>query len=61
VRISTTSLPQYGVKTYVVNEHISQALITVPEDDEVILVCEQGHAFPKEIVSDVIRDSVYGA
>jgi hypothetical protein len=55
VKIPTTPLSQYGVKTYAVKEHVSQALIAVPEDDEVILVCEKGYAFPKEIICDVIR------
>ena len=50
------------IREYPVNEVLSgfPADIPVPEDEEVILVCELEGAFPKEIVRRVLREGVPG-
>ncbi|WP_292663680.1 hypothetical protein [Nitratifractor sp.] len=51
-KIDRNLLKKYKIKEYVVSEYINHP--SVPEDDEVILVAENGGKLPKEIIVDII-------
>ena len=58
VKINRQLFSKYGIKEYVVKEYLGKFPedIAVPEDDEIILVKEDGGPFPKEIIVEVISE-----
>ncbi len=54
-KIDRSLFNKYGIKEYVVKEYLGKFLedIACPEDDEVILVKEDGGDFPKKIIKEV--------
>ena len=52
-KIDTSLLEQYGVKGYIVEEHVKRPAI--PEDEEIILVARDFGVLPSEIVIEVIN------
>ncbi len=56
VKINRQLCSKYGIREYVVKEYLDKFPedIAVPEDDEIILVKENGNSFPKEIIEEVI-------
>ena len=56
VKINRQLFGKYGIKEYVVKEYLGKFPedIAAPEDDEIILVKEDGGSFPKEIIEEVI-------
>ena len=57
VKINRQLFSKYCIKEYVVKEYLEKFPedIAVPEDDEIILVKEDGGPFPKEIIVGVIK------
>jgi hypothetical protein len=55
VKIDTSSFVKHGILTYSVAENVNETLICVPEDEEIVLVCQKGYMFPKEIISEIIK------
>ena len=57
VKINRQLFGKYGIKEYVVKEYLGKFPedIAAPEDDEIILVKEDGGPFPKEIIVEVIK------
>jgi hypothetical protein len=53
VKIDCQSLSKYGIIEYDVDGYLKPGEIAVPEDDEIILVREEGGSFPKEIIVGV--------
>ena len=51
-KIDRNLLKKYKIKEYIVSEYINNP--SVPEDDEVILVAENGGKLPKDIIVDII-------
>ncbi|HJH28004.1 MAG TPA: hypothetical protein C5S37_14860, partial [Methanophagales archaeon] len=58
VKINRQLFSKYGIKEYVVKEYLGKFPedIAAPEDDEIILVKEDGSPFPKEIIGEVISE-----
>src|SRR5262245_22589396 len=58
VKIDRTYFSRFGIKEFVVKDWLIVDDISVPEDDEVILVTELDATFPKEIIIEkIILDS----
>ena len=53
VKIDATKLDSFGIAQFRIADYIGQAEISVPEDDEVILVSAT-NCFPREIIAEVI-------
>lgn len=56
VKIDRQSLTKFGIIEYDVDEYLKPGEIAVPDDDEIILVKEDGGSFPKEIIVEVISE-----
>jgi len=56
VKINRSLFNKHGIKEYVVKEYLKKFPedIAVPDDEEIILVKEDGKPFPKEIIEEVI-------
>ena len=55
VKIDTSLFSAFGIRAHRVEDYVPKKLICVPEDDEIILVCEESHPFPKEIIQEIVR------
>lgn len=55
IRIDTALFESHHILAYSVGDNVDQELICVPEDDEIILVCENGCQFPKEVILEIIK------
>ena len=53
VKIDCQLLSKYGIIEYDVDGYLKPGEIAVPEDDEIILVKEDGGSFPKKIIVGV--------
>ena len=56
VEIDEEKIKLHGIKKYVVKEWLDENMIEFPEDEEVILVYEGGHEFPKDILKVIINE-----
>ena len=57
VKINRQLFSKYRIKEYIVKKYLGkfQDDIAAPEDDEIILVQENGAPFPKEIIEKVVK------
>jgi len=55
VKIDTSLFGVHGILTRSVTDYVDEAFICVPEDEEIILVCEHGYVFPKEIIAEITK------
>ena len=56
VKIDRHRLTEFGIKEYDADKYLRPEEITCPEDDEIILVKEDGGSFPKEIIVNIIKN-----
>jgi hypothetical protein len=54
-KIAVERFSKFGIQTFVVSEHVDPSLISVPEDDESILVCPDRECFPEEIIVEFLQ------
>ena len=55
VKIETAPFDTLGIVAYHVVDCCHPSHISVPEDDEIILVYPNGHKFPKGIITKIVR------
>ena len=53
VKIDTSLFETHGVLAHAVADFVDERFICAPEDEEIILVCDKGYEFPKEIIVEV--------
>jgi hypothetical protein len=54
-RIDRSTLVKLGVRSFRVRDRVDPQFISVPEDDEIILLYEEGDCLPRECIAEVIR------
>jgi hypothetical protein len=53
-KIAVERFSEFGIQAFRVSEYVDPSLISVPEDDESILVCPDRECFPEEIIAEFL-------
>jgi hypothetical protein len=51
--IDTALFEMLEISAHRVADYVERSMITVPEDDEIVLLCQDGHQFPKELIVEI--------